>query len=134
MDQTTILLVDDDPEAVRKLVQRLDDENATFLQTSKTSEALSMLKGHNVDLVVVDAACCPLPIQEFVPIIRSVIQDLPIIVTTDHNTADLEKQIRAQKIFYYHIKGFGDSDLELAVKNALEKQRSKYARTYKEGP
>lgn len=125
MDASVILFVDQDPATYQDLDNRIDDEAKVFLRVSKSSEALRLLQTEQVGLIVLDAESCSLPIEDIVPIIRGMNKNLPIIVTCAHNSPDLEKQVRQQNIFYYHIKSFGISDLELAVRNALEKQRSK---------
>ena len=129
MESTVILFLDQDPAAFQGLDSRIEDDRTVFMRVDKSSEALRMVQNEPIALVVLDAESCSLPIEEIVPIIRGINRDIPIIVTCEHNTPDLEAQVRAQNIFYYHIKSFGISDLELAVRNALEKQRGKRPRS-----
>jgi DNA-binding NtrC family response regulator len=134
MQQETqqILFVDRDTELYLQLGDCLADQSLAITHIEKSTEALRFLQGEHVGLVVLNVGSCSMPVSEIVPIIRGIDKDLPIIVTCDRNTPDLERQIRAQNIFYYHIKSFGISDLELAVKNALAKRRVKRVRI-KEG-
>lgn len=127
MDTKVTLFIDQDSGTYQHLGSRIEDESTVFMRVSSSAEALKMLQNEPVALVVLDAETCSMPIQDIVPIIRGINKDLPIIVTCLHNSPDLEKQVRQQNIFYYHIKSFGISDLELAVRNALEKHRAKRA-------
>jgi DNA-binding response OmpR family regulator len=46
---------------------------------------------------------------------------MPIIMTSDANSPELESTILQHKVFYYHIKSFGNDELVLAVRNAVER-------------
>jgi DNA-binding NtrC family response regulator len=121
MEPSRILLLDRDPDVFRQLDKLLGEGEAVVIRVEKSSEALRVLQNERIVLAVLDAESCTMPIEDIVPLIRGIDRDLPIIVTCECNTPDLERQVRTQKIFYYHIKGFGISELELAVKNALQK-------------
>ena len=121
MEESKILFVDTNPSLCLELGKRLANEQLSFIHLHKSSEALRVLQSENVGLLILNIKSSSLPIDEIIPIIRGINKHMPIIITCDSNTPELEKQIRGQKIFYYHIKSFGISDLELAVKNALVK-------------
>lgn len=125
MEMQSILYVDQDPTSYHELVDRLDVDSVNLIQATKSSEALRILQNQNICLLILDAETCSMPLPEILPIIHGINKHLPIIVVCGNNTPDLEKQIRTQKVFYYHLKNFGISDLELAVKNALDKRGSK---------
>jgi DNA-binding NtrC family response regulator len=59
--------------------------------------------------------------EEVVPIVKGFNPGMPIIMTSDANTPKLESTILHHKIFYYHIKSFGNDELVLAVRNAVER-------------
>jgi len=121
MEESKILFVDDDPTFYRELAKQLSSGQISFIHLTKSSEALRILQSENIGLLILNIKPSSIPIDEIIPIIHGINKNLPIIVTCDNNTPELEKQIRGQNIFYYHIKSFGISDLELAVKNALGK-------------
>jgi DNA-binding NtrC family response regulator len=132
MEPFRILYVDQDPALYEELNGRLGEDAADLVHARKSTEALRILQNQRVGLLVLDIDSCTMPVAEIVPIVHGIDKDLLVIVTCAKNTPETEKQVRAQKIFYYHIKSFGISDLELAVKNALEKWRAK-RRASKEG-
>ena len=125
MESNRVLFVDKDKALFQDMAKRCVDDSMSFGHVSKSSEALRIIQGENIGLLVLDVGSCLMPIEEIIPIIRGINKDLPVIVTCKTNNPALERQIRAQNIFYYHIKGFGVSDLELAVKSALEKHNNK---------
>jgi DNA-binding NtrC family response regulator len=59
--------------------------------------------------------------EEVVPIVKGFNPGMPIIMTSDANTPELESTILQHKVFYYHIKSFGNDELVLAVRNAVER-------------
>lgn len=102
-----------------------DDGEYDIVRAKKSSEAIRILQEKKIALLILDVGSCIMPIKDVVPIVKGIDKNLPIIVTCDANSPDLESQVRAQKIFYYHIKSFGMSDLELAVKSAMAGNRAR---------
>ena len=81
-------------------------------------ETLLTLQNQKIDALVLDAAL----LREdfgFIPVIKGIEKNLPIIICAGSNTPELETKIRKQGIFYYHIKSFGIQDLEMAISNAV---------------
>ncbi|MBW1782768.1 MAG: hypothetical protein JRL30_18760 [Deltaproteobacteria bacterium] len=94
------------------------DKGFALLKTSNLKETLLTLQGQRVDVLVLHA----LLLEEdcgFISVIKGMEKDLPVIVCADSNTVELEKNIRKQRIFYYHIQSFGIEDLEMAISNAV---------------
>lgn len=54
---------------------------------------------NKVGLLVLNTDFYSMPVPEIVPIIRGIDKDLTLIATSDHNPPDLEKQVRARKVF-----------------------------------
>jgi len=119
METSTILIVDKDETVSALLGAKLEDDSCDILRAEKSSEAIRILQEKKIRLLILNITNCIMPIEDIVPIVKGIDKDLPIIVTCETNYPDLESQVRAQKIFYYHIKSFGMSDLELAVNNAM---------------
>ncbi len=81
-------------------------------------ETLLTLQNQKIDALVLDSAL----LREdfgFIPVIKGIERNLPIIICAASNTPELETKIRKQGIFYYHIKSFGIQDLEMAISNAV---------------
>jgi len=81
-------------------------------------ETLLTLQKQKIDALVLDAALLAEDFG-FIPVIKGIERNLPIIICADSNTPELEAKIRKQGIFYYHLKSFGIQDLQMAVSNAV---------------
>ena len=53
--------------------------------------------------------------SEAVPVLKAIDPALKIIMMADENTMEIEKEVRKQDVFYYYIKSFDRTELELAV-------------------
>ena len=92
--------------------------NTIFTKTLK--DTLLTLQNQRADVLILDADLLEDDFA-FIPIIKGMEVDLPIIICAETNTPELESKIRHQGIFYYHIKSFGTQDLEMAISNAVYK-------------
>ena len=81
-------------------------------------ETLLTLQNQKIDALVLDSALLKEDFG-FIPVIKGIERNLPIIICAASNTPELETKIRKQGIFYYHIKSFGIQDLEMAISNAV---------------
>ena len=86
------------------------------------TRAIQIIQEEKVDLLIMEADMPEIKAYEAIPIIKGVDPTLPIIITADRNTSELEARIRQKPIFYYHVKSFGPEELQLAIRNALERQ------------
>jgi DNA-binding NtrC family response regulator len=82
-------------------------------------ETLLTIQQQKIDALVLDAALLRDDFR-FIPVIKGIEKQLPIIICAARNTPELETKIRKQGIFYYHIKSFGIQDLEMAISNAVK--------------
>ena len=89
--------------------------------TDRISECISNIQQRDVHALVLDVEAPEMKWYEAIPIIKGINPSLPIIITSSQNTPELEAKIRRQKVFYYHVKSFGVEELELAVRNAMER-------------
>lgn len=118
--RSEILIADVDEEQKRKLFAQLTKEGYQVELVSDSAEAINYLQKQKVDVLILDVKIKDLKWYKTLSIIKGIDSNLPIIVTAAKNTSKLESQVRKYKVFYYHIKSFGDEELILAVKNALE--------------
>ena len=91
--------------------------------TERASEAIRNIQQEPVSVLIMDVGLKDMAWEEAVPIIKGLDPFLPIIITSAHNTPELEANILNHEIFFYHVKSFGSEELILAVKNALEKPK-----------
>jgi len=96
----------------------LTEKGYHFIKASTLKETLLTLQKQRVDALVLDVSLMENDFG-FIPVIRGIEDDLPIIICAETNTPELESKIRQQRIFYYHINSFGIQDLEMAISNAI---------------
>jgi len=106
----------------------LPDELSTFFQkrditiigVANMKETLLTLQKDAVDVMILGSSMlgedCSL-----IPIVKGIQHSIPIIVCADVNSPELERCARQKGIFFYHIKSFGNQDLEMAIEGALQK-------------
>ena len=120
--QITILIADPDSRFLSEWSKTLHEEGYNVLTTDKGTQAIQIIQEEKVNLLIMEADMPEMKAYEAIPIIKGVDPTLPIIITAGRNTSDLEARIRQKPIFYYHIKSFGPEELQLAIRNALERQ------------
>jgi DNA-binding NtrC family response regulator len=116
-----ILIVEPDAKMSEKLRQVLRKEHFSVSITDRASEAIRALQKEHVSVLILDVGVKDMAWDEMFAIVKGIDSGLPIIMTSDHNTPELEVSILRQRAFYYHVKSFGTEDLVLAVRSAIEK-------------
>ena len=116
-----ILIVEPDQEIAKKLYQVFRKERYVVNVTERASEAIRNIQQEHVSVLILDVGVKDMAWNEVVLIIKGFAPTLPIIMTSDLNTPELEASILHHKVFYYHVKSFGTEDLILAVRNAIDK-------------
>ena len=116
-----ILIVEPDQKLAEKIYLIFRKEGFVVNTIERVSEAIRNIQEEHVSALVLDVGVKDLAWDEAVPIIKGLDPSLPIIMTSNLNTPELEADILHQKVFYYHVKSFGTEDLILAVRNAVEK-------------
>lgn len=116
-----ILIVEPDATTAEKLRQVLTKEHFSFSITYRASEAIRAIQQEHVSVLILDVSVKDMAWDEMFAIVKGIDSSLPIIMTSDHNTPELEVSILRQRAFYYHVKSFGTEDLVLAVRSAIEK-------------
>ncbi len=116
-----ILLVEPDIKMAEKLSQILRKEKLIVTVNQRATEAIRSIQQEHFSALILDAGVKDMVWDEVVPIIKGLDATLPIIMTSAHNTPELEANILHQKVFYYHVKTLGTDNLMLAVRNAVEK-------------
>jgi DNA-binding NtrC family response regulator len=116
----TVLIADPKGVLCEELKAFLDNSGLRSTGATSMKETLLTLQRSAVDVIILDSSMlgedCSL-----IPIIKGIQQSLPIIVCADINSPELERCARQKGIFFYHIKSFGNQDLEMAIQSALQK-------------
>lgn len=122
MEKRGVVLITDPDSVTRELFRSfLQKEGYNVMLTDRISECISNIQQRDVRALVLDVEAPEMKWYESIPIIKGINPSLPIIITSSQNTPELEAKIRRQKVFYYHVKSFGVEELELAVRNAMER-------------
>jgi DNA-binding NtrC family response regulator len=116
-----VLIVEPDATTAEKLHQVLRKERFSVSITDRASEAIRAVQKEHFSVLILDVGIKDMAWDEMFAIVKGIDPGLPIIMTSDHNTPELEVSILRQRAFYYHVKSLGTDDLVLAVRSAIEK-------------
>lgn len=120
-DRETILVVDDVPNTVEVLQRNLNSQGYTVLTAFGVAEALRILEGTPVDLVITDFKMPRASGLDLVRHVRENLKDTEVMMITGYPS--IEGAVTAVKIGAeeYLAKPFTDEELYAAVQRALAK-------------
>ncbi|MBN2225002.1 MAG: hypothetical protein JW765_10035 [Deltaproteobacteria bacterium] len=119
-----ILVLDGDP-AVQPEIERIFERDDLAIDfCSRIVDAVRSLKETRYVAAVVDVGLADTPWDKAVGILKAVDGTLPVILTVERNTRELESKVREQDVFYYYIKSFDTEELRLAVMEAMRLART----------
>ncbi len=121
----TILLVDDEPEILELLERQLGARNFKIFTAQSGNAALRQLQNNSIDILVTDVRMPGMDGMELMAQAFMLQADLQSVVITGHG--DLDTALRAMRLGAYNflLKPVGVSELEITLKNCLEKIRLK---------
>ena len=99
-----VLVVDDEVDFLRSIVERLTLRNMGAHGVSSGAEALRFLADHEVDVVLLDMKMPGMDGIETLREIRRLQPDLAVIVITGHASPELSDRGRDLGVFDYLIK------------------------------
>ncbi len=119
----TVLLVDDDNSLRGVISFALQAEGYKVLEATNGEEALEVIRGSRVNLVITDLK---MPRMDGISLLRAIREegiDIPIIVLTAFGT--IERAVEAMKLgaFNYLTKPYNRDELRIVVHNALEQEK-----------
>ena len=117
-----ILVVDDDPDILRLLRQRLEQLGYAVSTAATGMEALGMLAGEHPDVILLDLRLPRLSGLDVLKEVKQTAPELTVIVMTAYAT--VEKAVEAMKEGAYDFltKPLTPGHLELVVQKAFERQ------------
>lgn len=121
----TILIVDDEKYTRKLLRAILENEYYTVKTAINGAEALSIMDTEHIDLVLLDVMMPEIDGYEFTKLIRSVNNNLPILMVSAKQLPDDRKKGFVIGIDDYMSKPFDEEELILRIKALL--RRSKIA-------
>jgi len=116
------VLVVDDEEGVRESVRAVFEESCEVLQAGTGSHALEVLRGHDIDVVLLDHR---MPGESGIDVLpRLVAADPSVVVVVVSAVRDVRMAVEAMRrgAYDYLTKPFDVDEIRLVVRRALEKR------------
>jgi DNA-binding NtrC family response regulator len=117
----TVLVVDDE-DGVRASIRAILEETCDVLEAGDGAEALEMLRGHDVDLIVLDQRLPGLAGMEILARVKA--YDPTIVVVLVTAVRDVRTAVEAMRLgaYDYLVKPFDVDEILLMVQRALDKR------------
>jgi two-component system, NtrC family, response regulator AtoC len=123
VNQSSILVVDDDVAAQRALLQVLKKEGYVVESASSASAALEKLQEHPVDLLITDIRMERMDGMELMREVLGHWPDMPVIIMTAFASIDTAIRSIHAGAYDYVSKPYEISEIRLTVRRALEQSR-----------
>jgi DNA-binding NtrC family response regulator len=117
-----ILIVDDEPNAIRVLSAILSDAGFNVVESSSVEKAIKIITRKDIDVVITDLK---MPDKDGMQLFKYIIgnhPDIPIIFLTAYGTVESAVYAMTQGAFYYFIKPPDYLKLKSIVAKALEQR------------
>ena len=115
----TILVVDDEKNYPLILGAVLEEEGFEVLTASSGPEALEVIKGSDIDLVLTDMRMPRMDGIMLLEKIKDLDADLPVIMMTAHGTVEKAVEAMEKGAFSYILKPFDNERLVIYVNKAI---------------
>jgi CheY-like chemotaxis protein len=122
-----ILIVEPDLEVARDIFLLFQLERGRFESeryepeiAGSVAEAVEQAQAVNFHCIIMDVELPEMKGYEAVPLIKTINNKLPIIITAGKNSIEVETKVREQDVYYYHIRSFGLDELKLAVGSVFD--------------
>jgi len=119
-----LLVLDGDPAAQSEMERIFKHDDLAIDFCARIVDAVRSLRETRYVAAMVDVGLVDTSWDKAVGILKAVDGSLPVILTAQHNTRELESKVREQDIFYYYIKSFDAEELRLAVMEAKRLART----------
>ncbi len=125
MTDPSILVVDDEPNALFTVSQMLIDEGYKVISASSGQEALGIFKKSLIDMVVSDVKMPDFSGIDLLGELKRVNQDIPVILMTAYGSISMAVEALRQGAYYFFEKPiFNNEDKFLAIiRQALKTQQ-----------
>jgi len=120
MDNTRILLVDDDKNLLRVLSYQIRELGFEVTGVSAPREALKCMEETDFDLVITDLRMPGMDGLQLLEEVRKIEKDLPVIVLTAHGTIDKAVEAIRRGAYDFLTKPFESAEVEHSIRNALK--------------
>ncbi|UCE23239.1 MAG: GAF domain-containing protein [Candidatus Zixiibacteriota bacterium] len=123
-----IIIVDDEKRMCDSLAALLGDEGYQVEAFQDPARAADAIRTNRVDLVITDIKMPGVDGLELLQIVKQVDQDIPVILMTGYASLESAVEAIARGAYDYLMKPVEFTQLDLAVRRALDKRRSDLAR------
>jgi len=119
----TVLIIDDDPDILILLEIFFSADGYRVITSSTGSEAISIYKKNNIDLVITDFLMPTIDGLDILAAVRSSNKPVPVILITGHGS--IEKAVDTMKAgaFDYLTKPINKEKLLITARKAIENRR-----------
>lgn len=121
LESRRILIADDDKESRESLNKYFKDDIYNIYQAWDLKDIIEGVKEKQYDVAILGENVYGTPVYDAAQSIRSVDENLPIIVVTKIDSPELAGKVREHDIFYYAMKPLDEAEIDLAVRNAFMK-------------
>jgi two-component system response regulator ResD len=116
-----ILVIDSNHDERTVLASFLKGENYSVYTAEGLNVAIREFSISDFHCLILDVNIPEMKGYEAVSILKTINPEIQIIMTSKHNTKELEARGRAEDIFFYFIKSFGKEELKLAINNVFRR-------------
>ena len=122
MEQTRVLIVDDEEELIAALVERFELRGIEAVGVTRGKEAVRLIQDNGFDVVVLDVKMPGIDGFEIMRQMKIIKEDLPIILITGHDCRDGEEKLLMQMAFDCLIKPVNIDILIDKVREATQRK------------
>jgi DNA-binding NtrC family response regulator len=124
--KSDILIVDDEAKVIASLKRILRTEPYQVYSAENALKAMEVLNAHPIEVVISDERMPGILGSEFLSVVARRFPNVVRIMLTGHASLDTAmKAINEGEIFRFLRKPCNDSDLKLALRDAIEKHNLK---------
>ncbi|MBK5274822.1 MAG: response regulator [Desulfuromonadales bacterium] len=117
-----VMLVDDEANVLSALTRSLIDEPYELITASSGNEALELMKGKNVKVIVSDERMVGMQGSELLAEVKRRSPNTVRILLTGHATLDAAmRAVNVGEIYRFFLKPWDDTQLRYALMSAIEK-------------
>ncbi len=120
-----ILIVDDEPNALKVLSAILTEDGYNVLQSSNVDEALEVLSNNDIDVVITDLKMPGRDGMYLFEYVQENLPDIPVIFLTAFGTVESAVQAMNRGAYYYFVKPPNYTQLKGILARAVEQRRLK---------
>lgn len=125
-----VLIVESDPKVARDMFLLFHFEFGRFEReryepeiAKSVAEAAEQTQTINFHCIIMDVDLPEMKAYEAIPLLKTINNKPPIIITADKNSLEVETKVREQDVYYYHLRSFGPDELRLAVGSVFENSK-----------